>query len=196
MADIADGFYVTDLIGMGVNQVTGDYSRGASGFWIENGKRSYPVSEVTIAGNLIDMFRALVARERSRVPLRHQRADRARGGTHRCRPMTPASIARRCAIVLPPPCGKPVRWRCRPFAASSRAGPRASPRRSAKPISRSMRCCGNGCWRIHDAGWLSEETRGRSGAVAASRRVGRRSDRRHAGLSRRPSRTGRSRWRW
>jgi len=59
MADIADGFYVTDLIGMGVNQVTGDYSRGASGFWIENGKRSYPVSEVTIAGNLIDMFKAL-----------------------------------------------------------------------------------------------------------------------------------------
>ncbi|HEY6992184.1 MAG TPA: TldD/PmbA family protein [Xanthobacteraceae bacterium] len=59
MADIAEGFYVTDLIGMGVNQVTGDYSRGASGFWIENGRRSYPVSEVTIAGNLIEMFRAL-----------------------------------------------------------------------------------------------------------------------------------------
>src|SRR5262245_8829542 len=60
MADIAEGFYVTDLIGVGVNQVTGDYSRGASGFWIENGKRSYPVSEVTIAGNLIDMFQALL----------------------------------------------------------------------------------------------------------------------------------------
>jgi PmbA protein len=59
MADIAEGFYVTDLTGMGVNQVTGDYSRGASGFWIENGRRSYPVSEVTIAGNLIEMFRAL-----------------------------------------------------------------------------------------------------------------------------------------
>jgi PmbA protein len=59
MADISAGFYVTDLIGMGVNQVTGDYSRGASGFWIENGRRAYPVSEVTIAGNLIDMFKAL-----------------------------------------------------------------------------------------------------------------------------------------
>jgi PmbA protein len=59
LADIAEGFYVTDLIGMGVNQVTGDYSRGASGFWIENGKRSYPVSEVTIAGNLIDIYRSL-----------------------------------------------------------------------------------------------------------------------------------------
>jgi len=59
MADISEGFYVTDLIGVGVNQVTGDYSRGASGFWIENGKRAYPVSEVTIAGNLIDVFKAL-----------------------------------------------------------------------------------------------------------------------------------------
>jgi PmbA protein len=59
IADIADGFYVTDLIGMGVNMVTGDYSRGASGFWIENGERTYAVSEVTIAGHLLDMFRNL-----------------------------------------------------------------------------------------------------------------------------------------
>ena len=59
IADIKDGFYVTDLIGMGVNMVTGDYSRGASGFWIENGKRTFAVSEVTIAGSLIDMFRTL-----------------------------------------------------------------------------------------------------------------------------------------
>jgi len=59
IADIKDGFYVTDLIGMGVNMVTGDYSRGASGFWIENGARTYPVSEVTIAGHLLDMFRSL-----------------------------------------------------------------------------------------------------------------------------------------
>ena len=59
IADIAEGFYVTELIGMGVNQVTGDYSRGATGFWIENGRRTYAVSEVTIAGNLLDMFRAL-----------------------------------------------------------------------------------------------------------------------------------------
>jgi PmbA protein len=59
IADIADGFYVTDLIGVGANMVTGDYSRGASGFWIENGKRTYPVSEVTIAGHLLDMFRTL-----------------------------------------------------------------------------------------------------------------------------------------
>jgi len=57
--DIGEGFYVTDLIGMGVNSVTGDYSRGASGFWIENGERTYPVSEVTIAGNLLDIFKNL-----------------------------------------------------------------------------------------------------------------------------------------
>jgi PmbA protein len=59
ISDIAEGFFITSLIGMGVNQVTGDYSRGASGFWIENGKRSFPVSEVTVAGNLLDMFRVL-----------------------------------------------------------------------------------------------------------------------------------------
>jgi PmbA protein len=56
IADIAQGFYVTELIGMGVSGVTGDYSRGAAGFWIENGKVTYPVSEVTIAGNLNHMF--------------------------------------------------------------------------------------------------------------------------------------------
>jgi len=59
ISDIAEGFYVTDLIGVGANMVTGDYSRGASGFWIENGKCTYPVSEVTIAGHLLDMFRTL-----------------------------------------------------------------------------------------------------------------------------------------
>ena len=61
MADIKSGLYVTELIGMGVNGVTGDYSRGASGFWIENGEIAYPVNEITIAGNLIDMFRNLTA---------------------------------------------------------------------------------------------------------------------------------------
>jgi PmbA protein len=61
IADIKEGFYVTELIGMGVNGVTGDYSRGAAGFWIENGKIAYPVSEITIAGNLKDMFRNLTA---------------------------------------------------------------------------------------------------------------------------------------
>ena len=56
LAEIKDGFYLTDLMGMGVNGVTGDYSRGAGGFWIENGQLAYPVNEITIAGNLKDMF--------------------------------------------------------------------------------------------------------------------------------------------
>jgi len=56
---IDDGFYVTEMMGFGVNNITGDYSRGASGFWIENGALAHPVSEVTIAGNLIEMFRNL-----------------------------------------------------------------------------------------------------------------------------------------
>jgi PmbA protein len=59
IADIEDGFFITDLIGSGVNMVTGDYSRGASGFWIENGELTYAVSEVTIAGHLSEMFASL-----------------------------------------------------------------------------------------------------------------------------------------
>ena len=52
---------VTELIGFGVNTVTGDYSRGAAGFWVEAGEIRYPVEEITIAGNLKDMFRAIAA---------------------------------------------------------------------------------------------------------------------------------------
>jgi PmbA protein len=61
IADIKSGFYVTELMGSGVNGVTGDYSRGASGFWIENGAICWPVSEATIAGNLKDMYASLTA---------------------------------------------------------------------------------------------------------------------------------------
>ena len=56
MADIDSGLYITSLMGQGVNMVTGDYSRGASGFWIEKGEIAYPVNEVTIAGTLQEMF--------------------------------------------------------------------------------------------------------------------------------------------
>lgn len=59
MKDIKQGFYVTELFGTGVNLVTGDYSQGAAGFWIENGEIAFPVSEVTIAGHLREMFRQL-----------------------------------------------------------------------------------------------------------------------------------------
>ena len=57
--DITDGVFITELIGMGVNGVTGDYSRGAAGFRIENGLLTGPVAEFTIAGNLKDMYRNL-----------------------------------------------------------------------------------------------------------------------------------------
>src|SRR5690606_30577668 len=56
---VKSGFYVTELIGFGVNIVTGDYSRGAAGLWIENGELAYPVSEVTIAGSLQEMLRRI-----------------------------------------------------------------------------------------------------------------------------------------
>ena len=57
--DIKNGLYVTETFGMGINTVTGDYSQGAAGFWIENGEIAYPVSEITIAGNLRDMFKTI-----------------------------------------------------------------------------------------------------------------------------------------
>ena len=58
---LGTGLLVTELMGQGVNVVNGDYSRGASGFWVENGEIAYPVSEITIAGNLADMFKGIVA---------------------------------------------------------------------------------------------------------------------------------------
>lgn len=61
LATLGTGLLVTELMGQGVNVVNGDYSRGAAGFWVENGEIAYPVSEVTIAGNLADMFKNLVA---------------------------------------------------------------------------------------------------------------------------------------
>ena len=61
MRGMGRGLLVTELMGSGVNMVTGDYSRGAAGFWIENGEIAFPVQEVTIAGNLRDMFRDIVA---------------------------------------------------------------------------------------------------------------------------------------
>jgi PmbA protein len=60
-ARMGDGFYVTEVMGQGINLITGDYSRGASGFRVENGAIAYPVEEVTIAGNLRDMFRNVAA---------------------------------------------------------------------------------------------------------------------------------------
>ena len=61
LSDMGSGLLVTELIGSGINMVTGDYSRGAAGYWVENGEIQYPVEEITIAGNLLDMYRNIVA---------------------------------------------------------------------------------------------------------------------------------------
>jgi PmbA protein len=55
------GLLVTEVLGNGINYINGDYSRGAAGFWVEGGEIAYPVHEITIAGNLKDMFRGIVA---------------------------------------------------------------------------------------------------------------------------------------
>lgn len=75
IASVKNGFYVTELIGFGINGVTGDFSKGAAGLWIENGELSYPVAEVTVAGNLLEMFAAiegigndLIMRDRTVAP--------------------------------------------------------------------------------------------------------------------------------
>ena len=61
LAGMGSGLLVTELMGQGVNGVTGDYSRGAGGFWVENGQLAYPVDNVTVAGNLKDIFAAIEA---------------------------------------------------------------------------------------------------------------------------------------
>lgn len=61
IGEIADGLYVTEFLGFGVNLVTGDFSRGASGLWIRNGELAFPVEEITVAGNLRDMIRSITA---------------------------------------------------------------------------------------------------------------------------------------
>lgn len=60
LGKMGTGLYITELMGQGINRVTGDYSRGASGFWVENGEMQYPVHEITVAGNLKDMFKGIV----------------------------------------------------------------------------------------------------------------------------------------
>jgi PmbA protein len=61
MKTMHQGLLVTELLGHGLNMVTGDYSRGAAGYWIENGVIAYPVEEITIAGNMKDMLKHIVA---------------------------------------------------------------------------------------------------------------------------------------
>ena len=75
IGSVKNGFYVTELIGFGINGVTGDFSKGAAGLWIDNGELAYPVAEVTVAGNLLEMLAAiegigndLIMRDRTVAP--------------------------------------------------------------------------------------------------------------------------------
>jgi len=61
LREMGTGLLVTELLGQGINYVTGDYSRGAAGYWVEKGRIAYPVQEITIAGNLRDMFKGIAA---------------------------------------------------------------------------------------------------------------------------------------
>ena len=88
------GLFVIELMGQGVNYVTGDYSRGAAGFWVEGGKIAYPVHEITIAGNLRDMFQGIVAVGADAYTMGSKThglaADRADEDRRRLRSRTPA----------------------------------------------------------------------------------------------------------
>ena len=81
MADIKEGLYITEMIGMGVNGVTGDYSRGAAGFMIRDGALAEPVAELTVAGNLIEMFANLTPANDLRFRRGTDAPDGARGGS-------------------------------------------------------------------------------------------------------------------
>ena len=80
ISDIKSGLYITSLIGDGVDYVTGDYSRGASGFWIDKGQIAWPVSGITVAGNLKDHVPELDARQRPAIQEHRQRTDRENRG--------------------------------------------------------------------------------------------------------------------
>ena len=97
---------MTEVFGQGVNMVTGEYSRGASGFWIENGELAYPVSEVTIASNLKDMFLQHGSGQRSRPQFRHRQPDAADRRDDPCRQLIRSSG--RSAATTSPCCATPA----------------------------------------------------------------------------------------
>ena len=153
MADIKRGLYVTELIGHGVNGVTGDYSRGAAGFLIEDGELGPAVAEITIAGNLKDMFRALTPADDLEVRTRDRRAHAAHRRHDGGRCLTRCSIGWR----RPPP--RRARWRLAARAPASGAGRRPAASPSARSISTSTGCSASGLATIDPlAGWLSEES--------------------------------------
>ena len=88
--EVKNGFYVTAMLGRGADPVTGEYSRGANGLWIENGELAYPVQEVTVAGNLLQMLQDMDAhRQRSPVPRLGGSADASASSSSRSRATDP-----------------------------------------------------------------------------------------------------------
>jgi PmbA protein len=85
MREMGTGLLVTSLIGASINPTTGDYSRGASGFWVENGEIVHPVNECTIAGNLRDMLMRLTPAERRAAASVDAGAQPAGRRAHACR---------------------------------------------------------------------------------------------------------------
>ena len=82
IGSVEDGFYVTELMGFGVNLVTGDYSRGAAGMWIEKGELAFPVAELTIAGNLNDMLNQIENGRQRPPPAKHHCRPHGQGLAH------------------------------------------------------------------------------------------------------------------
>ena len=184
------GLLVTSLIGASINPTTGDYSRGASGFWVENGAIVRPVNECTIAGNLRAMLRDHPAGERRAAHARPGGAEPAGRGAGHCRSLTSRCSRRRR--------GRPARSRCAAPARPARcARSRAATGRSPRPTSRSTGCCAQeltgGAAGLRLA--LGGE-RGRAGA--ARRRSGSSSSIRSTAPapSSPASPPGRIRWRW
>jgi PmbA protein len=83
------GLLITSMIGSSINATTGDYSRGASGFWVENGEIDYPVNECTVAGNLRDMLRTLTPANDARLAPKPRRPVAARRRIDDCRGLRP-----------------------------------------------------------------------------------------------------------
>ena len=147
---VDSGFYVTEVIGQGVNMVTGEYSRGASGFWIENGELTFPVSEVTIASNLKDMFMRTDARQRHRPQFRHRRADPPHRRHDACRTLSagPRRMPRPIWTSSARPRKRPAssRWTISGAIRTSGTSTMAA-RPSARPTLPSTACSGSACRR-------------------------------------------------
>ena len=178
------GLVVTSLIGASINPTTGDYSRGASGFWVENGAIVRPVNECTIAGNLRAMLDVDPPGQRRPAVARARRAEPAGRGAGHCRKLTAGCSRRRR--------GRPARSR-----SASSAGPNPVREKPGGhgPVSDADLAVDRQLRETLLAarpgyGWLSEESEDGPARLARDARLRRRPDRRHPRLPRRPEGLG------